>query len=95
MKFTTSRDGVRRCDLRIAVRMGRDDIIDALAASTSEDRLDDLPQTISAAEMWTRTREAIARFGESASYWAENRDDADEIRDWATANVDRILKAKL
>lgn len=94
MKFTNSRDGVKRCNIRVTVRVDRDDIINALAASTSDDMLEDLPETISAAELWKRVREAIAEFGESTAYWSEQRDDADEVREWATANVDRILKAK-
>lgn len=94
MKFTNSRDGVKRCDIRITVRMDRDDIINALAASTSDDVLEDLPEKLSAAEIWKRVREAIAQFGESTTYWADEHEESDEVREWATANVDRILKAK-
>lgn len=95
MKFTQSIDGVQRCDLRVAVRVGRDDIINALAASTRDDMLEDLPKILGASAMWTRVREILAELGESTTLWAENRDDADEVLAWATANVDRILKAKL
>lgn len=94
MKFTNSRDGVKRCDIRITVRVDRDDIINALAASTSDDMLEDLPERLGAAKVWKRVREAIAEFGESTAYWAEHRDDSDEVLAWATANVDRALKAK-
>lgn len=94
MKFTQSVDGVLRCDLRVTVRVGRDDIINALAASTRDDMLEDLPRKISASAMWKRVREIIAEFGEATSFWAEDRDDVDDVLAWAAANVDRILKAK-
>ncbi|MCB5280647.1 hypothetical protein [Arthrobacter sp. ES1] len=94
MKFTQSRDGVKRCNIRITIRMDRDDIINALATSTNHEMIEDLPEKLGAAEIWKRVRQAIAEYGESTAYWAEQRDDADEAREWATANVDRILKEK-
>lgn len=92
MQFTNSVDGVKRCDIRITVRMDRDDLINALAASTAGESLGELPEKIGARSLLKRVRAAVARFGESTTYWAEDREDSDEILAWVTENVDRILK---
>lgn len=92
MKFTNSPERVKPNDRRItSVRMNRDEIVNALVASTAEESRDELPDTLSVADLWRRVRTVIARFGESITYWSDHRDDSDEIRDWATRNVDRIL----
>lgn len=93
MRFTESWDNVRRANLMVRHRVGRDELVTTLCASVSgTEEIDEIVQT-------TMTRTAIEREvrlylhrrgSESAAYWSDDvdEDEAESLREWAGAQVD-------
>lgn len=97
MKITRSRDGVRRTTLRIDVRLGRDEFIDALCLAAVKGRIPDaitvldesdldlLPGRMSRAAILDAIKSTIAQLGYDAkNWWTDDVDGIeDELRTWA------------
>ena len=92
MRFTNSRDGVHRGNLRVEYRLGRDDLINALCADySSTSDLELLPDHMSRDDIIRSVKVQYYRKGtESVDYWSDDVDEDDEerLREWAAERVD-------
>lgn len=93
MRFTMSKDGRRRADMRVAVRVGRTELVTTLCYAVAQrDRDRDGIRTRKA--VWETVREIYTYDGtESPYFWGDsvNEDEEEEIREWAETTVDRLF----
>lgn len=90
MRFSKSNDGVLRTNIRIEHRMGRDDLIDAIAAEIASFHVvDDLPEKMGEAKLMEMVKNTLT-YRPSYQEWDADYSQADEVREWVTRQVDRV-----
>jgi len=90
MKLTESRDGLQRVTIRVEHRLVKEELIGALAYDVSSlEVYEDLPEVMPEAEIMKRIRETLRDNGGDITWGHEI---PDEYTEWATAQIDRIIK---
>lgn len=86
-RFTASRDGVKRVDVRVTYRLDAHELVHVLATGRMRglfpllEEADDLPRS----EVWMAIRATLQSIGETAVVL-----DDDEYREWAEEQVSKI-----
>lgn len=95
MRFSKSRDGVVRATLRVEHRMTREDLIDALSAEVAAFHVvEELPKKIGEAKAMEMVKNSLTYRSDYHGWDSDDLSDADEIREWATNQVDRLWPVK-
>jgi hypothetical protein len=93
MRFTLSRDGRRRADMRVTVRVGRTELVAALCFAVSQRDMErDAIRTRTG--VWETTRSIYLTHGTEPPYfWGDEltADEQDETEAWAEALVDDLF----
>lgn len=104
MRFTMSKDGVERANVRVQHRLSREDLVDLLCLAVTkshvpgvdsvydESDLDVLPERLHRDPGEIAIRDVLRQYGADARHWWRDdvgEDVADVIRDWAEEQVGR------
>jgi hypothetical protein len=88
MKFTMSQDGVPRANINVVFRISKEEMIQALAVE-AEIWYSEMPEDVGVRELMNRIKGALKYYAED-DLWGREPDE--EYREWATRQVERIIK---